>query len=131
MKVSIPYIFSKVESIVIAIFSIFLYIQEDGTVFLYFILWLIPDIGMLGYLINKKIGAITYNLFHFYPIPVFLILLSQVSTTLNLVLIAIIWISHIAIDRALGYGLKYGTGFKNTTEQALMKEFDGTNMETS
>jgi hypothetical protein len=27
---------------------------------------------------------------------------------------ALIWIAHIGIDRALGYGLKYTTGFGDT-----------------
>jgi hypothetical protein len=27
---------------------------------------------------------------------------------------ALIWIAHIGIDRALGYGLKYATGFGDT-----------------
>jgi len=28
--------------------------------------------------------------------------------------IALIWFAHIGIDRALGYGLKYTSGFKDT-----------------
>jgi len=28
--------------------------------------------------------------------------------------IAMIWLAHIGIDRALGYGLKYSTGFNFT-----------------
>ena len=28
--------------------------------------------------------------------------------------IAMIWLAHIGIDRALGYGLKYGAGFTFT-----------------
>ena len=27
---------------------------------------------------------------------------------------ALIWIAHIGFDRALGYGLKYATGFRDT-----------------
>jgi hypothetical protein len=28
--------------------------------------------------------------------------------------VALIWSAHIGIDRALGYGLKYGDGFAST-----------------
>ena len=28
--------------------------------------------------------------------------------------LALIWIAHIGLDRALGYGLKYATGFGDT-----------------
>jgi hypothetical protein len=33
--------------------------------------------------------------------------------------IALIWLTHIGIDRALGYGLKYPSGFKDTHVQRL------------
>ncbi|NLE50171.1 MAG: DUF4260 domain-containing protein, partial [Chloroflexi bacterium] len=33
--------------------------------------------------------------------------------------IATVWIAHIGMDRALGYGLKYATGFKDTHIQRL------------
>lgn len=32
----------------------------------------------------------------------------------TLLAIAIIWAAHIAFDRAVGYGLKYETGFNDT-----------------
>jgi hypothetical protein len=28
--------------------------------------------------------------------------------------VALIWLAHIGLDRALGYGLKYGSGFRDT-----------------
>jgi Domain of unknown function (DUF4260) len=28
--------------------------------------------------------------------------------------VGLIWLAHIGIDRVLGYGLKYPTGFKDT-----------------
>jgi hypothetical protein len=30
------------------------------------------------------------------------------------VAIALIWLAHVGFDRALGYGLKYATGFADT-----------------
>lgn len=36
-----------------------------------------------------------------------------------LVQIALIWITHIGVDRALGYGLKYPTAFKDTHLQRV------------
>jgi hypothetical protein len=30
----------------------------------YWVLFLTPDVGMLGYVINARVGALTYNLFH-------------------------------------------------------------------
>ena len=28
--------------------------------------------------------------------------------------VGLIWLAHVGVDRALGYGLKYGTGFGDT-----------------
>jgi hypothetical protein len=33
--------------------------------------------------------------------------------------IALIWLAHIGVDRMLGYGLKYPTGFKDTHLQRV------------
>ena len=33
--------------------------------------------------------------------------------------IALIWLAHIGVDRLLGYGLKYPTGFKDTHLQRV------------
>ena len=41
------------------------------------------------------------------------------AETVLLVQIALIWITHIGVDRALGYGLKYPTAFKDTHLQRV------------
>jgi hypothetical protein len=40
--------------------------------------------------------------------------------------IAMIWLAHIGIDRALGYGLKYSAGFGFTHLGRIGKEAAGT-----
>ena len=35
------------------------------------------------------------------------------------VAVALIWLTHIGVDRAIGYGLKYPTGFKDTHLQRV------------
>jgi hypothetical protein len=35
----------------------------------------------------------------------------EVCEFLTILLIAMIWLAHIGFDRALGYGLKYASGF--------------------
>jgi hypothetical protein len=81
---------------------------------LFAVFFLAPDLFMLGYLVNRKIGAAAYNLVHTYtaPLLVFSILwLANSPTQLPFVLI---WLAHIGMDRMLGYGLKYPTAFKDT-----------------
>jgi len=69
---------------------------------------------MIGYLANKKLGAIIYNLIHTYTLPLLvyagLYFLGQTPYEW----LILIWLAHIAFDRLLGYGLKYNTAFKDT-----------------
>jgi len=75
---------------------------------------LLPDIGMLGYLKSAKIGAITYNLFHHKGAAIAMYLLGIYLENYILQLIGIILFSHSAMDRMLGYGLKFEDSFFNT-----------------
>ncbi len=81
---------------------------------LYIILFLSPDIGMVGYLVNTKVGAVTYNLFHHKAVGCILILLGIIQTNDYLLFAGIIFLAHSSFDRILGYGLKYPDSFKHT-----------------
>jgi hypothetical protein len=37
---------------------------------LFFLLLLVPDLSMLGYLLNNQVGAFSYNLFYTYSFPI-------------------------------------------------------------
>lgn len=76
-------------------------------------LLLVPDIFMLGYLAGNKWGAWIYNLGHSLILPSLLFVMGWWRSELQ-VQIAVIWLIHIAMDRALGYGLKTEAGFKHT-----------------
>lgn len=67
---------------------------------------------MLGYLASPCRGARIYNAYHSYVPPVVLALCALLLNLHGLGLpIALIWINHVGVDRALGYGLKYAEGF--------------------
>ncbi len=78
------------------------------------LLFLVPDIFMLGYLAGPRIGAALYNAGHSYLGPLILAGVGSLANAQMPLLIALIWGAHIGIDRAIGYGLKYGSGFKDT-----------------
>lgn len=80
----------------------------------YLLLAIGPDISFLGYAAGKKVGAITYNLFHHKGIAVILILLGFYLEIDTITIIGIILFGHSSIDRMLGYGLKHFEGFKYT-----------------
>jgi len=84
-------------------------------------LFLVPDLSFAAYLFGARIGAIGYNMMHTTVGPIVLTLASQLSPLHDglasprmLLSIALIWFAHIGFDRALGYGLKYATGFGDT-----------------
>ncbi|WGK66217.1 DUF4260 domain-containing protein [Croceiramulus getboli] len=77
-------------------------------------LFLLPDIGILGYAINAAVGAHTYNFFHHKGLALVLFLMGRVLLNPVLEICGIILFAHAAFDRALGYGLKYERGFQYT-----------------
>lgn len=75
---------------------------------------LLPDIGMVGYIISPKVGAFTYNMFHHKGLAIFIYFLGVYLRNESVMLIGVILFSHASFDRILGYGLKYNKGFKFT-----------------
>src|SRR5581483_637666 len=78
------------------------------------LLFLAPDISMIGYALNDKAGALLYNLFHHHLVAVAVcgsgVLLHQPYVALT----GLILLGHSGMDRMLGYGLKKTDGFKHT-----------------
>lgn len=81
---------------------------------LWLLLILVPDISMLGYVKNPKLGALVYNLGHTYIFPLGLFGGNMYFQNRAVFLISLLWIAHIAMDRALGYGLKLQASFTDT-----------------
>lgn len=86
----------------------------EGSWLLFAVLFLAPDIGMLGYLRSPRIGALTYNLVHTTILPLALAVAGWMLASEGMIQIGLIWLAHIGFDRMLGYGLKYGSAFQHT-----------------
>lgn len=78
------------------------------------LLFFSPDIGMLGYGWNARIGAFTYNILHHRGIAVLVAAMGWYLNNELLIASGILLFAHSSFDRILGYGLKYSDGFKNT-----------------
>jgi hypothetical protein len=94
--------------------ALYLYRSAHFSWGVFALLFLAPDLSMLGYLVNAKWGAAFYNLVHTYAGPVVLLLLSLVLPAPHLAPFGLIWLAHLGFDRMLGFGLKYPTFFKDT-----------------
>jgi Domain of unknown function (DUF4260) len=88
-----------------------LYGLWGGPWWLYAVLFLAPDLAFLAYLAGPKIGAWVYNAVHSTIIPMAMLTIGFGFAPPLVLSLALIWLSHIGIDRALGYGLKYDAGF--------------------
>lgn len=81
---------------------------------LFWALFLAPDIGMIGYAVNTRVGALLYNVFHHKGLAVALYIIGNVFNFEPLQFVGLLLFGHSAFDRLLGYGLKYPDNFKNT-----------------
>lgn len=115
-----PRLLLHAEGFALLTVSFAAYHQLNGSWPLFFLLFLWPDLFMLGYLKNSKLGAALYNLAHTEVGPLFLGAAAVFENWPKTLFFALIWLSHIALDRTLGYGLKYPTFFKDTHLQRVL-----------
>jgi hypothetical protein len=83
------------------------------------LLFLLPDLSFVAYLAGPRAGAAAYNIAHSYAGPLVLLAAGVLGALPSLLAIALVWCAHIGFDRALGYGLKYASGFRHTHLGAL------------
>lgn len=104
----------RLEGLTLFVGMTMLYGVWGGSWWIYAILFLVPDLSFAAYLAGPKIGAIIYNAAHSYMAPVAMMTSSFALASPLWLSIAMIWMAHIGIDRALGFGLKYSAGFGYT-----------------
>jgi hypothetical protein len=115
----LPRVLLHVEGAAVAAAAIVLYFHAGYPWWLLVVLALAPDLAAIGYLAGPRVGAAAYDAAHTYVLPVILATVGVIADADLAVQIGLIWIVHIGVDRALGYGLKYPTGFKDTHLQRV------------
>ena len=101
----------RLEGLTLFVGMTLLYAVWEGSWLVYALLILAPDLSFLGYLAGPRIGAVIYNAAHSYMAPMALMTTGFALSSPLVLSIAMIWLAHIGLDRALGYGLKYSSGF--------------------
>lgn len=109
-----PRVLLRLEGLVAASLAVWLFGRTSGSWWLLLALVLAPDLSMIGYLAGPRVGAATYNAIHTYLLPTVLGTYGVLAGAALAINVALIWVIHIGIDRLLGFGLKYDTGFKDT-----------------
>lgn len=101
----------RLEGLVLFAGMVGLYAIWGGSWWVFAVLFLVPDLSFIGYLAGPRAGAILYNAAHTYMPPLLLAVAGFAFAAPLVLSVALIWLAHIGIDRALGFGLKYAAGF--------------------
>ncbi|MEZ4735048.1 MAG: DUF4260 domain-containing protein [Caldilineaceae bacterium] len=104
----------KLEEMFLILLAFYLFLPLGYAWWWFLLLFLAPDLSMIGYLFGPKIGAWTYNLAHHKGLAVFLLMLGGYLQWPWLQFAGVIILGHASFDRMLGYGLKYTDSFQHT-----------------
>jgi hypothetical protein len=105
----------RAEGLVLLALSVALYAEAGASWPRFAILFLAPDLSFAFFLFGSRVGAFAYNTAHSTIGPLLLAAVSRFAPQLALLFpFALIWLAHVGFDRALGYGLKYASGFSDT-----------------
>ena len=121
----------QLEGLLLCICAGQAYAWLTGDLMLLLVLFFVPDLSVLGYLFGRRVGAFCYNLAHSLTLPLLACAVGMIfkdSWGRGLMLPTMVWICHIGLNRALGYGLRYVDGFRFTHLGyigAQPEEFDG------
>jgi hypothetical protein len=107
-----PRAWLRLEGLAVLSLALLLYGRGGHSWLLFAALFLAPDLSVVAYLAGPRLGALGYNLAHSYVGPALAAVLALLTGRPPVV--ACLWAAHIGFDRALGYGLKYPSGFADT-----------------
>jgi hypothetical protein len=104
----------RIEAIAIFAGGVVTYLQLNGHPLWLLPLLLAPDVSMVGYLGGPRLGAVTYNLVHNLAVAALLIAVGWFAALAPVALAGAVVLAHVGMDRALGYGLKLPSDFRDT-----------------
>lgn len=103
----------RAEGLVVFVLCTATYFHLGGDWLVYLVLFLAPDLAMIGYVLGPKMGAVIYNIIHTYVSPAVLAGAGFYFAA-DVLPLALIWAAHIGMDRVCAYGLKYPDAFAST-----------------
>lgn len=106
-----PRLLLRLEGAALAVAAILFFAWLGASWWLFAGLILAPDLSLLGYLLGRRVGAAIYNAGHVTLGPMLLCLAGIMAGLPVMLAIGLVWLAHVGIDRAVGYGLKYPNGF--------------------
>jgi hypothetical protein len=114
MGLTAPSLLLRAEGLTILVAAVTAYAHVGAGWWLFAAGILAPDLGLAGYLLGRSWGTRIYNLFHTLVLPLALGILGLLTGGEPLLAASLIWLAHIGMDRAAGFGLKYPSSFAHT-----------------
>ena len=115
----LPSVLLRVEGLAVAVGALALYFHLGFSWVLLAVLALEPDLSAAGYAFGPRVGAVAYDIAHCEALPIAVGVIGVLHGADGHIQVALIWLVHIGVDRAVGYGLKYPTAFKDTHLQRV------------
>ena len=109
-----PVIVQRLEGAAILAASVFAFHASGWSWWWFAGLLFAVDVSMVGYLVGPKVGAAVYNSMHSLIGPSALLAWWALDGPWFSLALGAIWLAHIGMDRAFGYGLKHADGFHHT-----------------
>ncbi len=104
----------RVEDLAIAVLAAALFLMTGLAWWWLAVLFLVPDVSMVGYAAGPRVGAVVYNIVHHRAVAVGTYCLGVVLHQPLLLVAGSLLLFHSSVDRVLGYGLKYPDSFGDT-----------------
>ena len=96
----------KLEEVALVFLSIYLFSRLPFAWWVFPVFFFAPDLSLAGYLASKRIGALSYKLFHHRAAAVVAYLRGGLLALPFLSLVGVLLLGHASFDRVLGLGLQ-------------------------
>ena len=104
----------RLEELFLGVLAFYLFLSVRVAWWWFPVLLLAPDISMVGYLVDTRVGAILYDVVHHRGLSVLLFIIGSLLQVPWLQAAGLILFAHSSLDRVLGYGLKHADSFEHT-----------------
>lgn len=101
-----PALVRRADGVAVALVAVLLYRELGVAWWIFAVAFLAPDLVFLAYLAGRRAGAAAYDLVHTYLWPALLFGAGLVGERAGLMAAGLIWLAHIGVDRAIGFGMK-------------------------
>ena len=104
----------RIEGLVALAASLVAYSSLRGSWGTFLALFLLPDVSFAAALLGRRAATAAYDAAHTYALPLGIAIVAETTGHRGTLPFMVVWTAHIGFDRAVGYGLKYATGFGDT-----------------